>query len=134
MLTLQQLTDSIETHLQALCTQIGSRPVGSAKNQKAQLYLARKLSGAGFEVEEQTFDCLDWQPQEICLTLAGQTLAAQINPFSPTCDVTAPYVLAGNLDELAAQDFTGKIVVLQGDLSKEPLMPKNFTFYNPEEH
>jgi aminopeptidase YwaD len=134
MLTLPQLTACIKTHLQELCTQIGSRPVGSAKNQKAQLYLARRFADAGLEVEQQMFYCLDWQPQEIHLTLAGQALAAQINPFSPACNVTAPYVLAGNLDELAAQDFSGKIVVLHGDLSKEPLMPKNFTFYNPEEH
>jgi aminopeptidase YwaD len=134
MFTHYELTASIETHLQALCTQIGSRPVGSAKNQKAQLYLARRLADAGLDVEQQMFYCLDWQPQEIRLTLAGQALAAQINPFSPACNVTASYVLAGNLDELAAQDFTGKIVVLHGDLSKEPLMPKNFTFYNPEEH
>ena len=41
---------------------------------------------------------------------------------------------ACNIDELAAKDFKDKIAVLQGDLCKAQLMPKNFVFHNPDHH
>jgi len=30
--------------------------------------------------------------------------------------------------------LSSKIAVLYGELGKEPLMPKNFVFWNPDEH
>lgn len=38
------------------------------------------------------------------------------------------------LEELERQEITSNILFLYGDIVKEPLMPKNFVFYNPEEH
>jgi aminopeptidase YwaD len=48
--------------------------------------------------------------------------------------VEAQLVSASNVNELAGLDVAGKILLLHGDIAKEQLMPKNFVFYNPEEH
>jgi aminopeptidase YwaD len=36
--------------------------------------------------------------------------------------------------ELESIQAKGKILLLKGDIAKEQLMPKNFTFYNPDHH
>ena len=41
---------------------------------------------------------------------------------------------AGTLDELKASKPSGKLLLLHGELTREQLMPKNFVFYNPQEH
>ena len=38
------------------------------------------------------------------------------------------------LMNLKMVDATGKILLLRGEIAKEQIMPKNFVFYNPEEH
>ena len=38
------------------------------------------------------------------------------------------------LDELETTDVSQCVVLLRGDLAREPLMPKNFPFYNPDRH
>jgi aminopeptidase YwaD len=48
--------------------------------------------------------------------------------------VSAPLVVASTVDELERVEVGGKILLLRGDLAKEQLMPKNFPFYNPEQH
>jgi aminopeptidase YwaD len=129
-----KMKTSIERHLQQLSVEIGDRPVGSEANHRAQAYVAAALAGAGCAVEEQAFDCLDWQPGPVSLVLDGEPLAARANPFAPPAEGTATTVVAASLDELARQDMAGKVAVLYGDLTAEPLFPKNFPFFTVEAH
>jgi len=48
--------------------------------------------------------------------------------------VRAPLAVASTVGELAAVEAEGKVLLLRGELAKEQLMPKNFPFFNPEEH
>jgi aminopeptidase YwaD len=50
------------------------------------------------------------------------------------CDIEAEFVCVDTIDSLQESDLSDKIAVLYGELCKEPLMPKNFEFYNPDEH
>ena len=47
---------------------------------------------------------------------------------------TAPLVVLHSVEDLEAADLTGKIVLLRGELTREQLAPKNFPWWNPEEH
>jgi aminopeptidase YwaD len=57
-----------------------------------------------------------------------------ISPYSIGCQARAPLAAVSTLDELEAGDFSDKVLLVRGELAKEQLMPKNFPFYNPEEH
>jgi aminopeptidase YwaD len=46
----------------------------------------------------------------------------------------AALAIVTTVEELETVDGKGKILLLCGEIAKEQLMPKNFPFYNPEEH
>jgi aminopeptidase YwaD len=132
-----QPTQTIARRLHKLAGEIGSRPTGSPANQQAASYLAAAFTAAGLQVELQSFDCLDWSQQGAELSLAGEKLPCRINDYTMPCQAAGPLMPLASLAELearAADDLRGHILLLHGELSREPLAPKNFRFWNPEEH
>ncbi len=121
-------------HLQHLCVTIPRRPTGSDGNRRATDYVAEQLAAAGFAVETPAFDCLDWHDDGATLVIGDTAVNVQPSPYSPDCEVTAPLVVASTLDELAAADATGKLLLLRGELTRSQLTPKNYPFYQVEEH
>jgi aminopeptidase YwaD len=117
-----------------LCLEIPNRRVGSRGNQEATDFFAEVIAPLGFEVGSPEFNCIDWTQEGAHLTAAGAAFDVQASPYSLGCRARAPLVAAATLDELQQLDCGGKILLLRGDLTMEQLMPKNFTFYNPEEH
>ena len=124
----------IEAHLAALVRWPSGRPVGSPANQAAEAYIATTLRAAGYEVEQQGFDCVDWRLDGVDLWVGDGPLPVTANPYSPPCDVTAPLVAVATLAELEAAELRGRIALLYGDLSAEPLFPRNYPFFTFEEH
>ncbi len=120
--------------LQHLCVHIDSRRVGSAGNQQATAFFARAAAACGFVVEQPVFDCMDWAEDGVDLAVGGAPFAACPSPYSLGCAVRAPLVLAATVEELAQAEVAGRALLLHGALAQEQLMPKNFTFYNPEHH
>lgn len=116
--------DQLTHHLHKLSVEIGCRPIGSAANRAAADYIRDAFCGFGLAVEEQPYPCTGWNCTGARLTVDGEALPVEANAFSPACDVTAELVPAATLDELAAADLTGKIVLLHGELLAEPLSPK----------
>ena len=125
---------SLQKHMRMLCETIGARPTGSANNKAAVDYTANVLRQCGMEVRLQEFDCMDWQNRGASLRVDNQSVPVEASEYSLTCEVEAEFVCVGLVDELQSAELTGRIAVLHGDLCKEPLMPKNFEFYNPDEH
>jgi aminopeptidase YwaD len=50
------------------------------------------------------------------------------------CEIESDFVCIDTIDALQKSGISDKVAVLHGDLCNEPLMPKNFEFYNPDEH
>ncbi|CUS05181.2 Peptidase, M28 family [Candidatus Promineifilum breve] len=130
----QPTTAGVAGHLAALTRWPDGRPVGSAANHAAEAYIAGVLSNAGYDVERQHFDCIDWRLEGVELRLADRLLPARANPFSPPCDVSAPGHAVGSLSELEAANLEGHVALLHGELTAEPLFPKNYPFFTVEEH
>jgi aminopeptidase YwaD len=128
------LAEQADRYLGKLCLEIPNRPVGSPGNRRATDFFAGTVASFGFETETPAFDCIDWTQAGAHLMLDGAPFEAFISPYSLGCRVSAPLVAASTLEELEAIDASGKILLLCGDLAKEQLMPKNFPFYNPEQH
>lgn len=68
------------------------------------------------------------------LSAGGLNFEATPSPYTLGWEGKAPLVQAGTLKALQELDADGKILLLHSELAKEQLMPKNFTFFNPEHH
>jgi aminopeptidase YwaD len=124
----------IKTDLTELCIKIKNRHVGSSGNREAGNYVAGRLQEAGFTVTKPAFDCIDWEHGDIILKIGGEPIKAFIGPYSPSCDIESLFETAANIEQLETRDFNSKIAVFHGDLCKEQIAPRNYTFFNPEEH
>ncbi len=83
---------------------------------------------------QQNFESLDYSYGEVALEHNNQSYEVFISPYSLGCDVVAELVSVTTAQELETKDFRGKLLLLSGDICAEQLMPKNFTFFNPDEH
>lgn len=121
-------------YLDVLCNRIGERCVGSEGNRKATRFFSDELAGLEWEAVESEFDAVDWEDGGADLNCDGETFSVLAGPYSLPFNGRATLVTAGSLAELQKMNFTGKILMLYGEIAREQLMPKNFVFYNPEEH
>jgi aminopeptidase YwaD len=121
-------------YLNYFCTEIPERPVGSAGNRAATLKFRELVETFGWQVNAVPFSALDWEEQGADLLSGRETFQVYPSPYSTGCDVRGNLVSAGTFQELEKVDCSGEILLLHADLTREQLMPKNFVFYNPEEH
>lgn len=128
------LSEKARYILDYLCLQLPSRRVGSPGNREATAFAAGILKNLGYSVDTPMFNCLDWQTQGAACRVDSTEFPVQSSPFSPGCDVAAPLRAAATLEELQGLQCRDEVLLLYGDLAREQLMPKNFTFYNPEHH
>jgi aminopeptidase YwaD len=128
------LSEKAKSYLQRLCVEIPSRRVGSDGNRAATDFFAGLVAQFGFATESPEFDCIDWSQDGVDLTADGDSFEALASPYSLGCHVAVPLVMASTVEELEAAAFSHAVILLQGDLTREQLMPKNFPFYNPDSH
>jgi aminopeptidase YwaD len=133
-MTPAELEVNARSYLEKLCLEITNRCVGSAGNRLATDFFAEKMIAFGFSTECPQFNCIDWNHGDLQLTVAGEQLEAFVSPYSSGCQVRAPLIVASSVTDLESIQAEGKLLLLQGDIAKEQLMPKNFTFYNPDQH
>jgi len=134
MISNNTLTARAANYLNTLCRTISTRQVGSAGNRAATDFFATTAATHNFTIRQTEFDCFDWRPEGTTLYAGGQPFTVQISPYSHGCQVEAPLIVITNEAELAAADLAGKLVLLRGEIAAEQLMPKSFSFYNPDHH
>jgi aminopeptidase YwaD len=130
----QQLIKKTEVYIDTLCNRISNRAVGSRGNIDATDFFEQAVSSFGWQVEKDELSAMDWNPGTVSIECGRKKFSALASPYSAGCDVAAELVTIRNLTQLEETDIRGKIILLTGDIAKEQLMPKNFVFYNPEEH
>ncbi|MCG8478479.1 MAG: M28 family peptidase [Spirochaetales bacterium] len=124
----------IETVIRTLASDIGARPVGTAANDAARRYLTAIAEESNFIVSTLPFDCLRWERGPSSLSVDGRTIAIHPGPFSPALEGTFTVAYVSTIEELRSTELTGKLIVVRGALAEEPLMPKDFPFYYPDNH
>lgn len=130
----KELNHQCETYLTKLSEDISDRSTGSEGNSKATRYFEKITTSFGWHTEESEFDALDWQNGKASLKVDNEDFEVFSSPYSFECTVKSDLVKATTIDELQQLDTDDKVLLLMGEISKEKLMPKNFVFYNPEEH
>jgi len=126
--------DKARHYVKHLCRDIDERCIGSAGNRKATGFFAETVKTFGFEVETPRFKCFNWIDNGSELVVGHEPLTVFSGPYSEGCCIRAPLSGSSTVEELAKVEAEGRIVLLYGPIAKEQLMPKNFVFYNPEEH
>ena len=128
------IANRIATHLDVLCNRIGDRPTGSPANREATTYVRSTLESLGPEVSYPAFPCIDWEGGSVTLRVRDETYTAHASPYSLPFAGRGRLATASSVDELRRKDIGEAILLIHGDLASEPLFPKGFVFYNPEEH
>jgi len=117
-----------------LCNQIPNRSVGSEGNRIATQYFKNMAASLGWRTQVDEFEAMDWIDGGASLTAGMDSFQVFVSPYSLGCMVEAELISVSRITELERASLTGKILLLHGEIAKEQLMPKNFVFYNPEEH
>jgi len=128
------LVEKVETYLHKLCVEIPNRRVGSPGNRAATDFFSGAVESLGFQTMTTTFDCIDWTEEGAQLTANGSSFDALVSPYTLGCRARAPLTVISTVEELEAAEVADAILLLHGEIANEPLMPKNFPFYNPDEH
>lgn len=127
------LTKRAKEYLDTICNQISNRSVGSEGNRLATTFFAETIKSFGFEVECPEFECMDWKNEGACISGNGESYDAQVSPYSLGLQARAPLVAACSAADLEALDFSNKILLMRGELTKEQFLPRNFPFFRVEE-
>jgi aminopeptidase YwaD len=133
-MSVDHLAARTSEHLQHLCVDIPGRSVGSQGNRDATAYVSAALRSLGWEVETPAFQCMDWSESGADLSVGATPFEVLPSPYTLPVLASAPLAVLNKVEELEAADLAGKIALLRGDLAREQLAPKNFPWWNPEEH
>ena len=131
---LDEYTTKAETYLNTLCGVKPNRRTGSAGNWEATEFFADTVRALEYEIDATPFVCLDYVREDVLLACGDQSFEIFISPYSLACAQTAELVTVSTVEELEKCDCRGKILLMKGEICAEQLMPKNFVFYNPEQH
>lgn len=128
------LTEKAKSHLHILCAEIGERRVGSSENRKATTYAKKVLEASGWATESTELSVIDWQTDRATLSCDGQSFEVFSSHYSLGCSATGELVAINSMVQLEKTDIKDKIVLLYGEIASQQIAPKNFPFWNPEEH
>ncbi len=92
------------------------------------------MASYGFVVEKQEFNCIDWGPGGADSFIGDREYRLKEAIYTLPCDLEGRVHCFENIEQLKESEIQGEIVFLFGELTREPLMPINFPFYNPPEH
>lgn len=110
------------------------RPVGTQANNIILDYMANEFCNAGYTVTSLPFSCLIWKKAKSFLKINDDIFEIFPSPFSRSYEGNAEISVIESMDQLQKSCCEGKIVILSKDIAKEPIQPKDFPFYNPDEH
>jgi len=127
------LAARIREHLRAL-TRFPDRHVGGPGNRAATALFAEQVAAQGFAVRVTEFPCTEWEWGDVELEVGGERFDALAGPYSLGLTAEAPLAVARKVEDLEDARIAGTVVLACGGLAAGQVMPKNFTFYNPESH
>ncbi len=129
-----RLLQKTEQYLHTLCDKISNRAVGSPGNIAATDYFRESIVPFGWNITSDPLEVMDWDPGVATITTGSEILRVKASPYASGCDSAAELICVSDIQDLENSDVNGKNLLLSGEIAKEQLMPKNFVFYNPEEH
>ncbi|MEM8587993.1 MAG: M28 family peptidase [Pseudomonadota bacterium] len=127
--------EDVITCLEHLTVDINDRSVASDGNRAATAYFEAQLAKYGWVTHAQWFDAMDWSGSRAELT-SSDDVSFEVfpSPYSVGVRATGRLMVASTIEDLERADASGALLLLHGDIAREPLLPKNFPFFTVEEH
>jgi aminopeptidase YwaD len=129
-----QLITKSKSYLHTLCRDIKDRSVGNIGNNEATSFFNETMQSLGWDTEMPEFEAMDWKDEGALLKIGDEKFQVIHSPYSLGCNIQAQLVSAETIEELSNLDARNKVILLHGKIAREQVMPKNFIFYNPDEH
>lgn len=129
-----ELISLTKEHMHVLCSAISERRVGGEGNRLATDFVKNEFRESGWTTDETLLEVMDWRTTGTSLKCGTESFEVSSSPYSQGCIVSGELVPVNTVEELEKADISGKIVFLHGQIASGQIMPKNFVFYNPEEH
>lgn len=126
--------ETTRSRLDALCLTHPDRHVGGPGVAAANDLFADAVSLAGFSVERLPFECVDWEWTGARIVTGPTTLELHVGPYSPPYDGRASLVAVESVDALETLDAEGAILLFHGAMASEQMTPRNYPFYQTDEH
>jgi aminopeptidase YwaD len=127
------LAEKIRADVERLCAP-GDRDLGTARNRAATDHLADRMRAAGVEVDVIAFDVPEWRHGRARVTAGGRDFDAHPGPFSRAVDGHGPLVVVRTAGEIGTADAPGAVLLLQGEIARTQLTPRNYPFYGNPDH
>lgn len=127
------MTNTAMEHLRYFAQTLGPRPLGGEANRRAAEYAEKVMKAAGLTVERQTFPCMQWTQGTARLTVSGQEISARPAPYAKPVDAAGPAACVDTREALDMADLRGRVAVLRGAWTRQPLSPKDNPFWYPDE-
>jgi aminopeptidase YwaD len=131
---MEMLYQKSMSYLNMLCQDIEDRSVGSSGNRQSTKFIVKTLASFNWDIETAELNVIDWEDDGAILKTENNRFKVWVSPYSLGCNVKEEVIGVSDIAELERGDIAGKVVLLYGEIAKEQLMPKNFVFFNPEEH
>ena len=110
------------------------RPVGTVLNQEITEYIGACLESFGYEVRALPFRCKVWETEESYLMTEGKKIPVEVSPYSEAFTGTGKAIVVKDREELKKAECENQLLFLTAELAQEPLQPKDYPFYYPDEH
>lgn len=130
----EEQVNKAKKYLNILCKDISNRHPGSSGNKETANWLDKVLRALNWKVIRQSFQCLDWLEGPAKLIVNNNEFEVFSGPYSLSFSGSSQLVVVKSLAELKSVELQGKIVLLVDEIAAGQLFPKNFVFYNPDEH
>ncbi len=110
------------------------RPVGTPSNGVVLDFFEKEFYSVGYEVESLPFNCMCWEKDKSFFQINDKAFEIFPSPFSKPFEGNAEISIIRSIEDLQNLMCKDKIVILCDDIAKEPIQPKDFPFYYPDEH
>ncbi|MFC1888015.1 M28 family metallopeptidase [Candidatus Cloacimonadota bacterium] len=126
--------DKAKKYLNHLCVNISNRHPGSTGNQQTANWLQQILNDLKWQVETQSFKCMDWNEGAASISTGKKVFDIYSGPYTLPFKGRGKLIVIKNIEELREVELRDRIVLLTDEIASGQLFPKNFVFYNPDEH
>ncbi len=109
------------------------RPVGTENNNEVLGVLKRNFLEAGYNVDMLPFNCLTWEKGNSFIQIGSNQLMIKASPYSVPFEGEGEIIIIESLEALQTEDLRDKIIILCGAASQNPVQPKDYPFYYPDE-
>ena len=110
------------------------RAVGTKGNNEIIQFLREFFEKSGYTVKSMPFTCKVWEESASAIEWENRKLKIRVSPYSKSFCGEGMIRIVETMDELSELECKDTILLLTGELSKEPLQPKDYPFYYPDEH